>query len=391
MRMKRSYHPLVVFSILTAVSALPMPAQAEPPKPVGKQNAEQLLKSAQESLAYTTKAARNAGEKLSPENANAKPFLLSLKKINTALDGADAGLKEKKPEFFKAVDAARSGVSEMQATWDLTGSDDKNVIAGAKKLGGDIIALQENFSPLAARRAKGGDLSAAEKAKFTKIQAEQAALDKKLAALAAKYKNNKALSAGVKQIRSKANRIAKAKPTVASYTGAIDLLSSIGGLIAGYSYYVPASSRSDWAAIETLSSSWLSYESVYEEYSYEWSSAEESVEIYDSESFEVSESEMTEEESYLEETDFDLSDAEESEVADESDDISEEEVNADDLESDQEEVEQADEAEEMAADDDSGDDSTVDDASSDDGDDSASDDGGDGGGDDGGGDDGGGE
>ena len=151
--MHRPHLPAVVIYTLTAISALPLSSRAEPPKPVGKQNAGQLLQSAQESLAYTTKAARNAGEKLSPDNAAAKPFLLSLKKINSALDDASEGLKEKKPEFFKAIDAARSAVAEMQATWDLTGSDDKDVIAGAKKLGGDIIALQENYSLRAAPKA----------------------------------------------------------------------------------------------------------------------------------------------------------------------------------------------------------------------------------------------
>jgi len=348
--MPRPHLSAIVLSVLFAALAYPPQTFAKEPTPVGKQNAGQLLQSAKESLAYTAKAARNAGEKLSPETPTAKPFLLSLKKINDALGDADTGLKEKNPEFFKAVDAARSGVAEMQATWDLTGSDDRNVMAGAKKLGGDIIALHENYSPLAARRAKGGELTAAEKAKFNKIQAQQAALDKKLAALAAKYKNNKALGAGVKQIRNKANRIAKAKPSVASYTGAIDLLSSIAGLIAGYSYYVPASARSEWVTIESVPSSW-SYQSVYEEYSYEWSSVEESVEIYDSESIEVSETEIEEEETYLEETSVEMTEEEETEVAEESEEVSAEEINADDLESEQEEVAEAAEEEEMAPED----------------------------------------
>jgi len=352
--MPRPHLSAIVLSVLFAALAYPPQTFAKEPTPVGKQNAGQLLQSAKESLAYTAKAARNAGEKLSPETPTAKPFLLSLKKINDALGDADTGLKEKNPEFFKAVDAARSGVAEMQATWDLTGSDDRNVMAGAKKLGGDIIALHENYSPLAARRAKGGELTAAEKAKFNKIQAQQAALDKKLAALAAKYKNNKALGAGVKQIRNKANRIAKAKPSVASYTGAIDLLSSIAGLIAGYSYYVPTSARSEWVTIESVPSSW-SYQSVYEEYSYEWSSVEESVEIYDSESIEVSETEITEEESYLEENEFDLTEEEETEVAEDGSEIAEEEINAEDLESEQEEVEQTEEDEELAPADESAD------------------------------------
>ena len=429
-RMRRKSNPLLLpIVILSASAAFPLQISAQEPAPTGKLNAPQLLRSARESLAYTTKAARNAGEKLSPENASAKPFLLSLKKINSALDDADTGLKAKTPEFFKALDSARSAVAEMQATWDLTGSDDKDVMAGAKKLGGDIIALQENYSPIAVRRKKGGELTADEKAKFAKIQAQQTALDKKLAALAAKYKNDRALGAGVKKIRSKASRIAKAKPSAASYTGAIDLLSTIAGLIAGYSYYVPASARSEWITVSSMPSSW-SYQSFYESYSYEWSSVEESVEIYDSESIEVSETEIEEEETYLEDASVEMTEEEETEVAEESEEVSEEEINADDLESEQEEVAEAEEEEEMAPEeesaedpgadsegteesDESGDEAAGDDASedvaddggdggsaddsaeevTDDGGEEVADDGGDddGGGDDGGGDDGGGE
>ena len=347
--MTRVIPPLLAAAV-AALAPLQHNVSAEEPKPAGKENAPQLLQSARESLAYTTKAARNAGEKLSPENSSAKPFLLSLKKINDALDDADTGLAAKSPEFFKALDSARSAVAEMQATWDLTGSDDKDVMAGAKKLGGDIIALQENYSPVAARRKKGGDLTAEEKAKFAKIQAEQTALDKKLAALAAKYKNDRALGAGVKKIRSKAARIAKAKPSAASYTGAVDLLSTIAGLIAGYTYYVPASARSEWITVSSLPSTWA-YQSIYESYSYEWSSVEESVEIYDSESIEVSETEVTEEEAYLEETSVEMTEEEETEVAEESEEVSAEEINADDLESEQEEVAEAEEEEEMAPED----------------------------------------
>ena len=130
--MTRRLAPILV-AVFGAASALTLPVSATEPKPAGKENAPQLLQSARESLAYTTKAARNAGEKLSSDNASAKPFLLSLKKINDALDDADTGFKAKTPEFFKALDSARSAVAEMQATWDLTGSDDKNVVATVHK------------------------------------------------------------------------------------------------------------------------------------------------------------------------------------------------------------------------------------------------------------------
>ena len=336
-------------AIITALVVFLHSAAAETSAPpsVGKKNAPELLKSARESLAYTTKAARNAGEKLSAKNAAAKPFLNSLKKINASLDQADASLKDKKPDFFKAIDSARSAVTEMQVTWELTGSDDKNVIAGAKKLGGDIVALHENFSPLAARRSKGGELSATEKQKLGKIKAEQKELGKKLEALVTKHKSDRALVAGIKKIRQKSLLIARSGDTVDAFVDALDMLSSILGMFSGYSYYLPPSQRTEWVTICAVPAR-PAYREFYSSYSYDWSYMESSVDIYDSESIEVTSEEVTSEESYLEETDFNMSEHEEEEVADESDEIPEEDIAENDLESEQEEVADDQEQNEMA-------------------------------------------
>ncbi len=395
--MKSSPHPArCCFAALAAFLLLDLPAvhaEKKPPAPAGKQDAAELLATARKALAYTTKAARGAGEKLSPTNPSAKPFLLALKNVGKALDEAQAGLAAKAPKFFKALDDARSGVAEMDATWDLTGSDNKDVVAGAKMLGGAVIALQSNYSPLVARRAKGGELTAAEKAKFAKIKAQQAELNKKLSALAAKYKSDRALNAGIRNIRDDAARIAKAPNTVNAYIDSLGLLSTVAGLVRGYSYYVPVSARSAWTTIETLPSTW-SYAAYTTDYAYDWSAVSTDVAVYDAATLSVTDAEVSQQESYLEGSAFELSDQEEAAVAEDSADIPADEIASDDLESEQENVEDAADDESMDAADDSGtsddsaDDSSMDDSGGDDGgaDDSGGDDGGDsGGGDDGGG------
>jgi hypothetical protein len=325
-----------------------------------------LLEGAWKSMAYATRSARDCEnlydcENLSPENPAAKPFYISLQKINTALVKADAGFKENKPEFFQAIDSARSAVTEMQVTWKLTGSDDKNVIAEAKKLGGNIVALHENFSPLAARRSKGGKLSAAEKKMLDKIKADQKVLDKKLDAFASKYKSNRVLLAGIKQIRQKSLIIARAGDTVDDFVDALNLLSSIQGLFSGYSYYLPPSKRTAWVVVFPVPSK-PAYWEYYSSYPYDWSYMESPVEIYDSENFEENPEEsksevtyldyyeefwkatlpkteeITREKSYLEENDFTMSDDEQADVAEESNAITEEDMAENDLESEQEKV-----------------------------------------------------
>ena len=389
--MKNSIHPTrCCFAALAALLLIALPAahaEKKKPAPAGKQDAAELLATARKALAFTTKAARGAGEKLAPTNPSAKPFLLALKNVGIALDEAQDGLTAKDPKFFKALDDARAGVAEMDATWDLTGSDNKDVVAGAKMLGGAVIALQTNYSPLVARRAKGGELTAAEKTKFAQIKSQQADLDKKLSALAAKYKSDRALNAGIRKIRDDAARIAKAPPTVNAYIDSLGLLSTVAGLVRGYSYYVPVSARSAWATIETLPSTW-GYETYTTDYAYEWSAVSTDVAVYDAASLAVTDAEVSQQESYLEENAFEMSDQEEAAVAEDSADIPADEIASDDLESEQEDVEDAADDESMDAADDSG---SADDSAEDGGMDDSSDDSGgdDGGGDDSGGDDGG--
>lgn len=374
-----SAYTLMHVHSLTSAETKNKPAAAKP-KPAGKQNASQLLADAKKALAYTVRAARAAGKELSPSNPDAKPFLLSLQKVGKALDSAEKALEAKDPAFFQSISHAQAAVVEMQVAWDLTKSKDADVIKGGKALGGAVTALHDDFGPLSQRKAKGGELTDAEKENFEKLKSAQAEFRKRLHHMFANNKKDPALEEGLRKLNKRSLEIEKAPNTVTGYVGAMDFLSTISGLLHGYAYYVPTTERKAWTGLAKSSGARQSY--YYSPgASYNWSTMESSVEVYDSYDLAISSEEVTTEENYIDETSFEMTEQESEEVAEDSDSISEETAENDEMQSEQEEVEDSEDDEEMGAEDGGGDESSEDMGGDESGDDGGSDDGG---GDDGG-------
>ena len=268
----------------------------------------------------------------------------------------------KSNDFFKGIADAREAEEQMKVDWQLTDSKNKGVIENGKKLGHALALLRTDFSKEAARKKKGGELTAQEKAQFDKIKAQQADLLAKVKKMEKEAKKDKALEKGLHKIKAAAHHILKEPATVDAYVATLYLLDEQIGLVRGYEYYVDKDWRADYLTLETIETA---YETTYSEWetssSYEWASVEESVDIYEGEDVDVEESvsdeEINSEEEYAESESFDMSEAEEDEVA--ADEDTDEEVDSDD--------------------------DSMDDASDDEGDDMSDDDGGD---DDGGGDEG---
>ena len=292
---------------------------------------------------------------------------------------AKSGLAAKSNDFFKGIAEARQAEEQMKVDWELTDSKNNQVIENGKKLGHAIALLRTDFSKEAARKKKGGELTAKEKAEFDKIKAQQKVLLAKIAKLEAGAKKDKALEKGLREMKKHADHIVKEPITLDAYIATLYLLDVQAGLIRGYEYYVDKPWRADYLVLVD----WVhTYETSYYEWetsvSYDWALVDTTVDIDYSEEVAVSESvsdeEISSEEAYAENESFDMSEAEEEEVAAE-EDTDEEVASADD---DSMEDASDDEGEDMS-DDDSGDDEGADDNGGDD--DGGGDDGGDDGGD----------
>ena len=301
-----------------------------------KTTAKQALDGARKAFAAMVKVAR-ADKGLDPKTPKNKPFWLATKKIAKQLDRAKKGLTAKNDEFFKAISDARSAEEQMKIDWQLTDSKNKQVIADAKKLGHALAVLRTDFSKEAARKKKGGELTAKEKEEFAKIKAQQKALMVKVKALEGKAKKDKALEHGLHKIAHRANKIIKAPDTVAAFVATLYLVDEIEGMLYGYDYYVDKEWRGDWINVETVTTEWeATYTEVETSETYEWSDAEQSVEIYTSEEYEVteevSEQEIETEATWAESESFAMSEAEENEVAEAED--TDAEVESDDNQDD---------------------------------------------------------
>ncbi len=292
----------------------------ETKKPAGeKVNAAQLVADSKKALAAMVKSAR-ADKELDPSTAKNKPFWKSTHQIAKGLTETEKGLKAKSDDFFKGIEQARTAEAEMKIAWELTDSKNKSVITDGKTLGHALALLRTNYSKEAARKSKGGELTAQEKAAFEKIKAQQKALVAKIKKLEKVAKKDKALEKGLKRIQAQAAHIQKEPATVDAYIATLYLLDEQVGLIRGFDYYVDKSWRADYAVLVDFTTS---YETSYTEWetstSYEWTAVETSVAVEEGEDVEVSETvseeEINSEDSYAENESFDMSEAEEEEVA----------------------------------------------------------------------------
>ena len=286
-----------------------------------KADARTLLDDANKALAAMIKAAR-ADKGLDPKTPKNKPFWKSTQLIAKNVKMAKTGLAAKNNDFFKAITEARQAEEQMKVDWELTDSKNNQVIENGKKLGHAIAMLQTDFSKEAARKKKGGELTAKEKAEFDKIKSQQKELLAKIAKLKEAAKKDKALEKGLREMEKQANHIIKEPITLDSYIATRYLLDDQIGLIRGYEYYVDKPWRADYLVlvdwIHTYDTSYYEWETSV---SYDWALVDTSVDIH--EDVNVSESVSTEEinseESYVESESFDMSDAEEEEVAVEED------------------------------------------------------------------------
>jgi hypothetical protein len=383
--MKKLVSLLLCFSLsLFAVARAMKPgeilavvAKTAQKKPTGqKADAKTLLDDANKALAAMIKAART-DTGLDPKTPKNKPFWKSTQLIAKNLKMAKTGLAAKSNDFFKGIAEARQAEEQMKVDWKLTDSKNKQVIENGKKLGHAIALLRTDFSKEAARKKKGGELTAKEKAEFDKIKAQQKALLANIAKLEAAAKKDKALEKGLREMKKQADHIVKEPGTLDAYIATLYLLDVQAGLIRGYEYYVDKPWRADYLVLVD----WVhTYETSYYEWetsvSYDWALVDTTIDIDYGEEVDVSESvsdeEISSEESYAENESFDMSETEEEEVAAEED--TDEEVASDDDDS----MEDAsdDEGDDMS-DDDSGDDAGDDNGDDDGGDDDGGDDGGD--------------
>lgn len=381
---------IALFAIARAAAPVKAKPSVAPAKTEKKESAEAAtakvdakgaLAGARKALAAMVKAARE-DTGLDPKTPKNKPFWSATRKLSTQLDKAQKGFAAKNDDFFKGVSEARSAEEQMKVDWQLTDSKNKEVIEAGKKLGHALAILRTDFSKEAARKKKGGELTAKEKEQFAKIKKQQTELLGKVKALRAIATKDKGLEHGLQKIETGANRVVKAPETVDGFIATLYLLDELEGLLYGYDYYVDKDWRNNWVNVATWTSSWDPYVDSWSPAPYVWVDATITVNIPAEEDFTVSEDlsepEIEAQDDFAENEPVDMSEPEREEVAQEED--SDAEVEADDAEDDDDSMEDSSDEEGEDFDGESDDDGGGTDDDDDGGDDAGNDDGGDEGG-----------
>jgi hypothetical protein len=351
---------LSLFAAARAVSASKSSPTAIEKKSAGqKADAKSLLHDAKKATAVIIKSAR-ADKDLDPTKPRNKPFWQSVHALAKSLAIADAGLAEKKDDFFKGIADARAAEEQLKVDWQLTDSKNKSVIENGKKLGHALTLLRTDFSKEAERKKKGGELTDKEKTQFEKIKAQQKELLAKISKLEGETKKDKALEKGLSEVKKQAERISKQPTTLDAYIATLYLLDLQAGLIRGYLYYVDPEWRKDYLVIVNYTKMYDTWRSEWEtSVTYDWAVLNTAVDVHEGENVEVadevSDSEISAEDSYAEKESFEMSEAEQNEVAvDEDND--EEMASVDDENMEEAADDEADEQSDDAGDDDGADD-----------------------------------
>lgn len=292
----------------------PVPAAAETGQVKGKADAAQLMKLADRAMGHLVKTARESNDPaLAPGSKAGKPFWQSLKKLNGAVDKAGRGLYLKGQTFFRSLGDAVGAVNQASVTLDMSGARDAKVKSALNKVRDAVMLLDERFGKAAARKAKGGGLTAREKQHLAKMRANQEVLQQKLKRVEKKVGRNGKAIRGIQQIREKSDRIRQSRDNTGDYLAALVTLQVVDGLLWGWHWW-----WGPWGAwVEPFSSGYVDvYYASVDMMEYDWAVAEIATDIYDYDLYvDISAAEMEYADTYIETTDFVVTEAELTEIA----------------------------------------------------------------------------
>mgnify|MGYP000093586468 FL=1 len=242
------------------------------------------------SIAFITKSAKG---KISTKSKNARPFWSAVKDCNAAIAQIEKGQKAKNVTMLKGLNALGESVPQLSASWGILRGSHKGL-----QVGRGVIALTasydsyvKNFGPSAARKKKGGNLTAKETARLNESKAAVAKHKAKIAQLKSKAKpksNELRLANDLILLVAQLDRIAGGG--LADYCDYLYYYDRLSYCTRGYgdiievwypSYYL------EWSSYETdLSASWSAYSeesySYYEGWDYSSVSVSESSSYYES-------------------------------------------------------------------------------------------------------------
>ncbi len=298
----------------------------EKPK-TGKKNAAAVLTQMEKATAYTIKtaqaegAAKKQGGKeggaLDPREKRQRPFWSGLKTVNKNVDALKKAIAAKDQNYFKLLDETGRAVAQVNDSARLIRVQNKGVIKGIKAMSVSYNELRRNFGKEAARKKKGGELSAKEKEQLAKLRGESKKLQAQLKAMHDKVEatRNARLLAELNDLLALSAEISNLRGD--NLNAFVELMHLVDYFSDGwYSFgqncqYWQPEIYTLWTSSNSEFQSYFSYyETSYTSWEYtEWSTMEQSIELVDTSveyEIEIAESEYsavdTSMESYSEES-----------------------------------------------------------------------------------------
>ena len=182
---------VVTLPLQGAPDVKPAPATAKGAAKSGKApTAASLTADMRKAVTYI---AIEAGKDLSPKSKAARPFWSALQATSASLTQLEAGVKAKNPTLMLKglAGTGRSGTQVINSWTILRRAHPKSKVSnGVVALSKSFNLFRQNYGPAAARRHKGGKVTAAEAARVKKCAAKLAAMRANLKKVALKAKKN---------------------------------------------------------------------------------------------------------------------------------------------------------------------------------------------------------
>jgi hypothetical protein len=248
--MSRFRNVLVLFLVLGGLAFASAGGGAEPAVRVG---AGQLVRSVEAALAGAAQAARDPKSGLGAGSPGYASFWNALNGMQTRLGLIEAALASRDPRFLDLVDLGSSDLGALRVAWARTGAANPQVAEGISIASASFRLLRANYGREGIRHRQGGELTAAERRQFERVQRAQRRFAESLRPLGDRSRQQRdgAAAAELDRYRLEAERIAWAAQTLETYLNSLIAASEMRGeWEADAPHLQKTAAPEEWAAAE---------------------------------------------------------------------------------------------------------------------------------------------
>lgn len=222
-------------------------------EPALRVNAGGLVRSVEMALAGVAQAARDPKGGLDARSPGYASFWNAFNGMQARLGLIGATLASRDPKFLDLVDLGSADLGSLRVAWARTGAANPQVAEGIRIASSSFRLLRANYGREGIRHRQGGELTAAERRQFQRVQRAQRRFAESLRSLGdrSRQRGDAATAEELDRYRTEAERIARVSQTLETYLNSLIASSEMRGEWEADAPYVrKAAAPAEWAEAE---------------------------------------------------------------------------------------------------------------------------------------------